>query len=112
VVVAASMFFTVGAFSADPYKWCAVDNDGGTKCGFVPNGECRATISGKGGLCGRKQGLPPNFCPAPRAAPPKTDASGGKGLMECITDSCKINCSPKLAKRFRPKWCVYFKEPI
>ena len=111
VVVAASMFFTVGARSADPYKWCAVDNDGGTNCGFVTNEQCRATISGKGGFCEQKRVLPPNLSPAARAAAPKTDASGGKGLMECITDSCKINCSPKLAKRFRPKWCVYFKEP-
>ena len=33
--VAASMLFTVGAASADPYKWCAVDSGGGTNCGFV-----------------------------------------------------------------------------
>src|SRR5262249_9665066 len=106
VVVAASMFFTVGALSADPYKWSGAGNGG------VTSEHWRATTSGKGGFCEPKQVLPPNLSPAARAAAPKTDASGGKGLMECITDSCKINGSPKLAKRFRPKWCVYFKEPI
>jgi len=33
-------------------------------------------------------------------------------LMECVTESCKINCSPKVKKQFQPKWCAYFKEPI
>jgi hypothetical protein len=113
VVAATSMFFTVGANSADPYKWCAVESGGGTNCGFVTVEQCRATISGKGGFCEPKQVVPPNLSPAARAAAPKTDASGsnGKSLMECVTHSCKINCSPTLAKRFRPKWCVYFKEP-
>lgn len=112
---AALMLFTAGAVSADPYKWCAVDsNGGGTNCGFVTIEQCRATISGQGGFCEPKQILPPNLSPAARAAAPKTDASGSNGasLMECVTNSCKINCSPKLAKRFRPKWCKYFKEPI
>ena len=115
VVTAASMFFTVGVASADPYKWCAVDsNSGGTNCGFVTIEQCRATISGKGGSCEPKQVVPPNLSPAAKAAAPKTDASGGTGrsLMECVTNSCKINCSPNVKKRFRPKWCVYFKEPV
>ena len=114
VVVTASMFCTVGAASADPYKWCAVDsNSGGTDCGFVTIEQCRATITGKGGACEPKQVVPPNLSPAARAAAPKTDVSGGKDkLMECVTDSCKINCSPNLKKRFRPKWCVYFREPV
>jgi hypothetical protein len=115
VVTAASMLFTVGAASADPYKWCAVDSSGGgTNCGFVTIEQCRATISGQGGFCEPKQVVPPNLSPAARAAAPKTDPSGSNGtsLMECVTNSCKINCSTKLAKRFRPKWCRYFKEPI
>jgi hypothetical protein len=114
VVAAASMFFTVGAASADPYKWCAVDSSsGGTNCGFVTIEQCRATISGKGGSCEPKQVVPPNLSPAAKAAAPKIDVSGsGKSLMECATDSCKINCSPNVKKRFRPKWCVYFKEPV
>ena len=112
---AALMLFAAGAVSADSYKWCAVDsNGGGTNCGFVTVEQCRATISGQGGFCEPKQVLPPNLSPAARAAAPKTDSSGSNGasLMECVTNSCKINCSPKLAKRFRPKWCKYFKEPI
>jgi hypothetical protein len=115
VVAAASMLFTVGAASADPYKWCAVDSSGGgTNCGFVTIEQCRATISGQGGFCEPKQVVPPNLSPAARAAAPKTDASGSNGnsLMECVTNSCKINCSPTVAKRFRPKWCSHFKEPI
>jgi Protein of unknown function (DUF3551) len=113
VVAAALMLFTVGAVSADPYKWCAVDSSsGGTNCGFVTIEQCRATISGQGGFCEPKQVVPPNLSPAARAAAPKTNASGGNGLMECVTESCKINCTPKVAKRFRPKWCGHFKEPI
>ena len=115
VVAGASMFFTAGSASADPYKWCSVESDsGGTNCGFVTIEQCRATISGKGGFCEPKQVVPHNLSPAARAAAPKTNASGSNGnsLMECVTNSCKINCSPKVAKRFRPKWCVYYKEPI
>jgi hypothetical protein len=33
-------------------------------------------------------------------------------LMDCVTDSCKINCSANIKKRYRPKWCVHFKEPV
>jgi hypothetical protein len=29
-----------------------------------------------------------------------------------VTESCKINCSPKVKKQFRPKWCARFKEPV
>jgi hypothetical protein len=47
---------------------------------------------------------------ASAAAPPGADESSGE-LMDCVTQSCKINCSPKLAARFKPKWCDRFKEP-
>ena len=98
--------------AADPYKWCAVDGGGGTNCGFVTIEQCRASISGMGGSCEPRQIVPANLSPAARAAAPKTDVSGGKDkLMDCVTDSCKINCSPNVKKRFRPKWCVRFKEP-
>ncbi|HYC17264.1 MAG TPA: DUF3551 domain-containing protein [Pseudolabrys sp.] len=115
VVAGASMFFAVGASSADPYRWCSVDSTGGgTNCGFVTIEQCRATISGRGGFCEPKQVIPQNLSPAAKFAAPKTDSSGGNGrsLMDCVTTSCKINCSPNVAKRFRPKWCVYFKEPV
>jgi hypothetical protein len=53
-----------------------------------------------------------NLSPAASAAAPKTDGSESAGeLMDCVTESCKINCSPKVAARFRPKWCARFKEP-
>src|SRR5262245_31591073 len=104
----------VGSAAADPYRWCAIDSvGGGTNCGFVTIEQCRASISGVGGFCEPKQIVPTSLSPAAKAAAPKTDASGGKDkLMECVTDSCKINCSSNVKKRFRPKWCVYFKEPV
>jgi hypothetical protein len=52
-----------------------------------------------------------NLSPAASAAAP-ADANESSGeLMDCVTESCKINCSPKVAARFRPKWCARFKEP-
>jgi hypothetical protein len=33
-------------------------------------------------------------------------------LMECVSEACKIQCSAGLEKDSRPKWCLYFKEPI
>ena len=102
----------LAAASADSYKWCTIESEGGTNCGFVTIEQCRAAISGTNGLCEPKQVVPPNLSPAAKAAAPKIDASGGKDpLMECVTYSCKINCSSKVARRFRPKWCVYFKKP-
>lgn len=98
--------------AADPYKWCAVDSGGGTNCGFITIEQCRTSVSGVGGFCEAKQIVPANLSPAARAAAPKIDASGGKDkLMDCVTASCRINCSPNVKKRFRPKWCVHFKEP-
>ena len=85
---------------------------GGTNCGFVTAEQCRAAVSGVGGSCEPKQILPPNLSPAAKAAAPLTDASGGRDqLMDCVTQSCRINCSAQVKKRFRPKWCVYFKQP-
>jgi len=33
-------------------------------------------------------------------------------LMDCASEACRIQCSPGLEKGSRPKWCMYFKEPI
>lgn len=57
------------------------------------------------------QSAPPpgNLTPAARAAAPET-AFGGE-LLDCVTDSCKVNCSPKVPQQYRPKWCARFKEP-
>jgi Protein of unknown function (DUF3551) len=38
----------------DPYRWCAVygaKSGGATNCGFVTLAQCRATVSGIGGMC-------------------------------------------------------------
>jgi hypothetical protein len=32
--------------------------------------------------------------------------------MECASEACRLQCSSELAKESRPKWCMYFKEPI
>jgi hypothetical protein len=50
--------------------------------------------------------------PAARAAA-GTGANVSSGeLLDCVTESCKINCSPKVKKQFQPKWCARFKEPV
>ena len=49
--------------------------------------------------------------PAAGAAAPAGENRSGGALLDCVTESCKINCSPKVAKQFRPKWCARFKEP-
>jgi hypothetical protein len=49
------------------------------------------------------------------ARPKATNANGSTNnlaLMECVSDSCKVQCSPQIEKHSRPKWCMYFKEPI
>jgi hypothetical protein len=58
----------------------------------------------------RPNRAPPS--PAAKAAA-ATDANLSSGeLLDCVTESCKINCSPKVKKQFQPKWCARFKEPI
>jgi len=47
---------------------------------------------------------------ASAAASPTTGAAPGE-LLECVTQSCKINCSQKVKPQFRPKWCANFKSP-
>ena len=38
--------------------------------------------------------------------------SNNASLMECVSDACKSECSQVIEKQSRPKWCIYFKEPI
>jgi Protein of unknown function (DUF3551) len=49
-----TLFMQTPAY-ADPYRWCAQYNggegDGGRNCGFVTIDQCRAAISGIGGIC-------------------------------------------------------------
>jgi len=45
----------------------------------------------------------------------RADANEGptsSSLMECSSEACKTQCSPSLKKESRPKWCIYFREPI
>ena len=53
-----------------------------------------------------------NLSPAASAAAPAEANEAPGELMDCVTSFCKINCSPKVAQKFRPKWCARFKEPI
>src|SRR5215510_11302981 len=64
--------------------------------------------------------LPPTK-PVPREPQPaRAEASKAKtnesinnsSLMDCISEACRVQCSPGLEKGSRPKWCMYFKEPI
>lgn len=48
--------------------------------------------------------------PAASAAASPGGAAPGE-LLECVTQSCKINCSQKVKPQFRPKWCANFKSP-
>ncbi len=50
--------------------------------------------------------------PAARAAAPADVNMRSGELLDCVTQSCKINCSPNVKKQFRPKWCARFKEPV
>ena len=114
VPVAVSVFTAGAANAADPYRWCAVGSQsGGTTCGFVTLDQCNASIGGVGGSCEPRQIVPANLSPAARSAAPLTDPSGGRDrLMDCTSYSCRVNCSAQVKKRFRPKWCVYFKPPV
>ena len=53
---------------------------------------------------------------APTSPAAKAAASSGANLnrgelLDCVTESCRINCSSKVKKQFQPKWCARFKEP-
>ena len=57
IIVAALAILIAGAAAhpaqADPYRWCAeyAGRSGGTNCYFVTLQQCRAAVSGVGGLC-------------------------------------------------------------
>jgi hypothetical protein len=53
-----------------------------------------------------------NLSPAASAAAP-TDANESKGeLMECVTESCKMQLLSKSSSTIQTKMCARFKEPI
>jgi hypothetical protein len=47
-----------------------------------------------------------------KAEASKPNAAKESSLMDCVSDACKAHCSPQIEKQSRPKWCMYFKEPI
>jgi len=56
------------------------------------------------------QSAPGNLTPAARAAAQDSASAQGE-LLGCVSNSCKVNCSSKVPKQYRPKWCTRFKEP-
>jgi hypothetical protein len=46
-----SLFLIADPAAADPYKWCAVNRNGGNNCGFTTFEQCQASVSGVGGSC-------------------------------------------------------------
>ena len=72
-LMAAAMFALAAPASATVYyPWCAQYSEhgpsgGGTNCGFETLAQCRATISGLGGICYENPAYPPRrAAPAPR----------------------------------------------
>lgn len=60
-----------------------------------------------------KQVVPHYVPPTARAEAPKSaEESNGTQLMECMSESCRVNCSATASQQSKPKWCAYFREPI
>jgi hypothetical protein len=64
-----------------------------------------------------EQVLPPTKPVPPKARTTKAeaskpDAAKESSLLECVSDACRAQCSVHIEKQSRPKWCLYFKEPI
>src|SRR6516225_7732371 len=64
-----------------------------------------------------EQILPPTKPVRPKAVTAKTaafkpEAAKESLLLECVSDACKAQCSLRIEKQSRPKWCLYFKGPI
>jgi hypothetical protein len=61
-----------------------------------------------------EQTAPKLLPPTARAQAPKAENENkGTRLMECMSESCRVQCFPKDVEetQSRPKWCAYFKEP-
>jgi hypothetical protein len=60
-----------------------------------------------------KKVVPTNLSPEVRAEALEGASESKKPpLMECMSEACKIECSPNVTKQSKPKWCSFFKEPI
>ncbi len=53
IALSAAMFVAALAAPATAARYCARYADGGTNCGFNTIQQCRATVSGTGGVCSR-----------------------------------------------------------
>jgi len=74
--ILAGMFTVTPVAHAEVYyPWCAQysgdDGDSGTNCGFSTLAQCRATISGIGGLCLENPEDPPRAAPVKKAKKPR-----------------------------------------
>jgi hypothetical protein len=60
VAIAAAVSFAPRGASAERYyPWCAYYDDWASSCGFTTREQCRATVSGAGGLCRPNPYSPP-----------------------------------------------------
>ena len=57
--------------------------------------------------------VPPNLSPGVRAEALEGSSESKKPpLVECMSEACKVECSPNVTKQSKPKWCSFFREPI
>jgi Protein of unknown function (DUF3551) len=56
--IAATLLIGSGP-EANAAQWCAVDNEGGSNCGFYTYRQCQEDISGIGGSCERNYSYAP-----------------------------------------------------
>ena len=59
-------------------------------------------------LVRQKQVVPRNLAPSIRAEAPAHESKEPQ-LMECMSEGCRVMCSPTMQSK--PRWCSYFKEP-
>jgi hypothetical protein len=52
----------------------------------------------------------PSAARAMASKPDAKDSTNKASLMECVSAACKTQCAPGMDNR--PKWCMYFREPI
>jgi Protein of unknown function (DUF3551) len=69
---AAALLLSAGASQAREYAWCAIYHDkyGATNCGFDTWEQCRATVSGIGGICSQNPSFQPGLV-GPRTRKPR-----------------------------------------
>ena len=56
--------------------------------------------------------IPRKSLTARAEAPVASESANNGSLMECVSAACKTQCASEIDKKSRPKWCMYFKEPM